>query len=575
MEHTKRRVGIALATALLLSPLGTPVLAHAESVKALIAPHAASYGYYVDTYRNNNKQNTTDSTNPALGVLSQFGQLWSPTKGRLNNALINEGIAVTAKATQTRSTAEIARSFLTDRRVFAYSMISGLGPYARPFIQNADAQTDYQVVPAAPQPGNTPYSSLTWANPSSRLGAVVQLVNLTQQPYGSTYVPKQTIKFVRPYRQSPSTVFCNPYLVNVMHDAPANDYDFPSGHATAAFEIGGLLAAVFPERYQQILTRSTEMGYDRLLAGRHTPFAVMGSRVLGTAVAASILNDPQNAALIKQAYQETQSDALLKSPLVGGYDDFANYQQNRRDYRYRMTYDLPRIGNRHLTMRVPKGAEVLLATRLPYLTATQRRLVLYTTGLPSGYPILDDAEGWGRLDLFSAANGFGKLLVPTRVTMDAAKGGFNAHDTWRNNIAGRGSLIKAGTGTLTLAGHDGFTGGLRVTGGDLALANASAAGNGTVTLQAGTLTADVAVRFRQGYRQVRRGTLALRMTKGTAVRIHRTAQLAGTLRLIGVKDHHTVTLMTFGRRHGKFAHVYGLPKGSHLVYTAHSLRVVC
>ena len=51
-------------------------------------------------------------------------------------------------------------------------------------------------------------------------------------------------------------------------------------------------------------------------------------------------------------------------------------------------------------MRVPKGAEVLLETRFPYLNADQRRWILYSTGLPSGYVFLDDAEGWGRLNLY-------------------------------------------------------------------------------------------------------------------------------------------------------------------------------
>lgn len=93
-------------------------------------------------------------------------------------------------------------------------------------------------------------------------------------------------------------------------------------------------------------------------------------------------------------------------------------------------------------MTVPKGAEVLLETRLPYLDSTQRRWVLATTGIPSGYPVLDDAEGWGRLNLFSAADGYGAFTNNVAVNMDASKGGFNALDRWRNNISGVGKLTK-------------------------------------------------------------------------------------------------------------------------------------
>ena len=38
-------------------------------------------------------------------------------------------------------------------------------------------------------------------------------------------------------------------------------------------------------------------------------------------------------------------------------------------------------------------------------TADQRRAVLATTGLPSGLPVMDDPEGYGRLNLFAAADG--------------------------------------------------------------------------------------------------------------------------------------------------------------------------
>ena len=574
--RNKRRFGAALAAALLLSPLLAPAVpAHAESVKDMLRPHAAGYGYYVDDYLNNKAGNVTTTDNPALGLLSEFFQYWSPTKGVLNPTILNDSIAVTAHATQTRTPAEVKRSFLTDRRDLSYDLLSGLGPYQNAFIQNADAKTDYYDVPAAPQPGNTPYSSVTWAQPNSKLGAMVQLVNLTRaNTYGGTGVAKQVIKYVRPYRQSPKTVFPNPYLVNVMADSPANDYDFPSGHSTAGFEVSTAMAYAFPERYQQLVTRGTEMGYDRILAGRHSALAVMGGRILGTAITASVLNDPKNAGVMKQAYKEAQSADLLKSPLVDKKDDsFASYQQNRKNYRYRMTYGLPQIGQKNQAMRVPKGAEVLLATRLPYLSATQRREVLYTTGLPSGYPLMDDPEGWGRLDLFSAANGFGRFLDKTKVTMNAAKGGFNARDTFRNNIGGRGSLVKAGTGTLTLAGRNSFSGGVQLANGRLDLDTASAAGTGTVSLKRGTLAADVAVSLRKGYQQGSRSTLALRVTKGTALKIRGAAKLAGTLRLNGLKRGQR-TLITFSKRSGKFAHVYGLPKGDRLVYAAHSVRVV-
>jgi hypothetical protein len=96
-------------------------------------------------------------------------------------------------------------------------------------------------------------------------------------------------------------------------------------------------------------------------------------------------------------------------------------------------------------MVVPKGAEVLLETRQPYLDADQRREVLRTTALPSGYVLLDRPEQWGRLNLFAAADGYGKFAAGVQVTMDAAQGGFNAADTWRNDIRGPDAREPAGS----------------------------------------------------------------------------------------------------------------------------------
>jgi len=577
LKRRGRQLGVTLATALVLFPMMTPLTqVKASTADKLIAPHEAQYGYYVDKYKQNRKENNQPNTNPGLGLLSNFYQLWSPTKGKINEKMLDQSMRIVAKATQTATKAEIDRSFFTDQRTLPYGMLSGLGPYEEAFKQNANSQTWYPKMPDKPIPGDTPWSTAQWGDPNSKLGPLVKLMSQVRQgPYCDTGVVKQIFKYVRPYRQSPETVKPNPYLVNVMATAPKNDYDFPSGHGTAAFEIGSALAYAFPERYQQLLTRSSEMGYDRLLAGRHTPLAVMGSRMIGSAVAASVLNDPANKQLKHQAYQNAHSTYLQKSSLVNDHDEFANYQKNRKDFRYRMTYGLPQIGDTHQAMRVPKGAEVLLETRLPYLNAKQRRLVLATTGLASGYPVLDDAEGWGRLDLFSAANGYGKLLETTKVTMTAKQGGFNAKDTWRNDITGRGKLVKAGTGSLTLAGDNHFTGGITLMGGRLTLATALAAGKGKLKVNAGTLVANRTIKLSKGYQQAKRGTLAVKMTKATALKIHGKAQLAGTLKLSNVKHaKNHQKLMTFTSHKGKFTHVKGLSKGWHVVYHQHSVELV-
>ncbi len=141
-------------------------------------------------------------------------------------------------------------------------------------------------------------------------------------------------------------------------------------------------------------------------------------------------------------------------------------------------------------MTVPKGAEVLLETRLPYLDAAQRREVLRTTALPSGYVLLDGPEMWGRLNLFAAVDGYGSFERDVTVELNAAEGGFCAADAWRNDIAGPGGLTKRGTGTLTLTGTNRYTGTTVVAGGVLVAGSRDALGRGDVQVGGGTLRVD-------------------------------------------------------------------------------------
>jgi len=171
-------------------------------------------------------------------------------------------------------------------------------------------------------------------------------------------------------------------------------------------------------------------------------------------------------------------------------DRFADYTANKANYLRRLTYGFAPIAATNAAAPVPKGAEVLLETRQPYLSDAQRRVVLRTTALPSGYPVMDDAEGWGRINLFAAADGYGAFNGNVVIVMDASKGGFNAVDRWRNDISGNGKLVKQGSGALKLAGANTWSGGTELTAGTLQGDSASAFGTGDVYVSGGTLVAN-------------------------------------------------------------------------------------
>jgi autotransporter-associated beta strand protein len=184
---------------------------------------------------------------------------------------------------------------------------------------------------------------------------------------------------------------------------------------------------------------------------------------------------------------------------------------------------------------VPKGAEILLETRFPYLDPAQRREVLRTTAIASGAPLLDDAEGYGRLDLFAAADGYGALDADVTVTMEEASGGFNALDTWRNDLSGKGRLVKRGDGALVLAGINTYAGGTLVEKGAIIADSPSALGLGPVSVGQAALhvTSRDRLLLDGGLSLSAGSTLGLSLGQGTAGRIQAKAPvaLAGRLRV--------------------------------------------
>lgn len=301
----------------------------------------------------------------------------------------------------------------------------------------------------------------------------------------------------------------------------AKDGAFPSGHTTEAYDRGLGLAYAIPQRFQEMVTRAGDLGENRIVASMHSPLDVIGGRIMGLAVTAATLYDPGNqtakAAAVAQAEQYFEQNMPSDYDSVNAFahcttdeeqpcdaqDAYADHQAMKEKYRAYMTYGFSPLDKASKGPEVPKGAEVLLETRLPYLTAPQRRAVLASTEIDSNYPVIDQSRGWGRINLVDAADGYGAFNGDVDVYMDASKGGFYAADRWRNDISGQGMLHKSGTGKLSLEGENTYQGGTLLDGGTLVAVSSSAFGSNTLYQNDGT----VQVSIRGGDQETSKGTL--------------------------------------------------------------------
>lgn len=275
------------------------------------------------------------------------------------------------------------------------------------------------------------------------------------------------------------------------------DYSFgspayPSGHATDGYAQSLVLALAFPERTQPILAHAADYAESRIVIGVHYPLDVIGGRILATSAILRLLTEGSTAFGLAHPRSFGEAAAVLRAelarrcgssvPLCGG--SYTTRVSDGASYRTRLTYDLAPVGAADAPPVVPAGAEMMLATRFPYLDPQQRRDVLATTELRSGYP-LDDGSGFARLDLFAAAGGYGAFTRPVTVRMNAGR------DVFSNDISGPGGLIKAGAGTLELTGTNIFAGGLTIRDGTI-VSNPGGLGRGPLRNDA-TLQLDVPV----------------------------------------------------------------------------------
>jgi acid phosphatase (class A) len=90
---------------------------------------------------------------------------------------------------------------------------------------------------------------------------------------------------------------------------PETSYGYPSGHSTRGTVQALLLAELFPQRREGILAIGRQIGWDRVLIGKHFPADIHAARVLGQAIARELLASPAFQRDLAEAKAEVRACA--------------------------------------------------------------------------------------------------------------------------------------------------------------------------------------------------------------------------------------------------------------------------
>jgi len=109
--------------------------------------------------------------------------------------------------------------------------------------------------------------------------------------------PKDFYKRKRPYMVDPQLVLGD----------PEPSFSYPSGHSTRGTVYALILAEIFPEKSEPILQIGRDIGWDRVLIGKHFLTDIQAGRVLAKAIVQELLADPEFRRDLAEAKAEAQA----------------------------------------------------------------------------------------------------------------------------------------------------------------------------------------------------------------------------------------------------------------------------
>jgi acid phosphatase (class A) len=115
-------------------------------------------------------------------------------------------------------------------------------------------------------------------------------------------VPKDHWKRLRPYQLDKTLSI----------GKPESSFSYPSGHSTTGTVQSLLLAELFPEKREAILEIGRNIGWDRVVIGKHFLTDVRAGRVFGQAIFRELMKSPAFQRDLAELKDEVQSSRRVK-----------------------------------------------------------------------------------------------------------------------------------------------------------------------------------------------------------------------------------------------------------------------
>jgi acid phosphatase (class A) len=134
------------------------------------------------------------------------------------------------------------------------------------------------------QPGKFPKTEALFAKVKASIGAAID-------------APKNYWKRKRPYQLDAQLALGN----------PEPSFGYPSGHSARGTAYALLMAELFPNKKEAILSIGRDIGWDRVLIGKHFPTDVQAGRVLGQAIFRELAANPAFQSDLAEAQAEARA----------------------------------------------------------------------------------------------------------------------------------------------------------------------------------------------------------------------------------------------------------------------------